>query len=296
MQKIILLLIIISVQACAQQPPEIIADRIEFCNSSFDRGLTPRLTKEFEELENHFIKGGLLPNNSGSSYYSVYKSIAKDDDLNFSSDYSSALIDSIEFNVLSKCFYLLLSSNELQELTQRHYEASKKIYEPISGNVSPGMIAQRIIDHLTEEDFDLKFYKLSSLLTFYKIATPTGINLLPTGNGSDKSIDQWLSIKLDDDDIITLSSRAITIDLLRTELLNFLGNETTGKAVEITASRDASYEMYIKLLDTVNERFNIIRSLDANNKFGKNYDDLNDIQKESIDEKIPRNIRINEPK
>lgn len=292
----LLILVIVFSQACAQKTPEIIADRIDFCNSNFEENLLPQLKTEFERLEKHFIENGLLNDNSGRSYYSVYETITKEDGLSFVSDYSSPIIDSIEFNIISKCFYQLLTTDEINELTQRHYEASLKIYQPIEGDVSPRMITQKIIDNLMESDFDLKFYKLSSLLTFYRMTAPKGIDLLINGKGSNKNIELWFSIELGANDQLSVLANKITLDELTTELQNFLGNTTSEKAVEITASKDASYEAYINLLDAVNERFDIIRNQEANNKYGKSLDELTKTELDDIKKSIPRNIRINEPK
>lgn len=289
---IILLVVIISIQTFAQDPPSLIADRIEFCESKFDRSLKARISEEFDKLENHFISAGLLNDNSGSSYYTVYKTMARENDLSFSSDYSSPLLDSMDSDVLSKCFYLLLTDSELQELTPRHYEASQKIYGQMSGDISMGSISQRIIDNLNEGDFDLKFYKLSSLLVFYRVASPIGIQILPDLNEDNEEFEEQISISIDDNDVIYINSEEIDITKLRSEVIDFLGESTVGKGVQLSASRGTSYEAYIKLLDAVNEPFNHIRDQESKKEFGLNYDELSKAQRDIIKERVPRNIIV----
>lgn len=291
---IVLLGVVSSIQGFSQDPPALIADRIEFCESNFDRSLKARISEEFDKLEDHLISAGLLKDNSGESYYSVYKTIARENDLSFSSDYSSPLLDSMDSDVLSKCFYLLLTDTELQELTPRHYEASQKIYGPMSGDISMGSISQRIIDNLNEGDFDLKFYKLSSLLVFYRVASPKGIQILPDLNEDNVEYEEQISISIDDNDVIYIDSEEIDITKLRLEIIEFLGERTIGKGVQLIASRGTSYEAYIKLLDAVNEPFNHIRDLESKKEFGLNYDDLNKAQRDVIKERVPRNIIVKE--
>ncbi len=67
--KLLVILIAIPLnQVFAQQIPEMLADRVAFCNSNFDESTTSQLRSEFQELENYFIKKGLLKDSSCLSY------------------------------------------------------------------------------------------------------------------------------------------------------------------------------------------------------------------------------------
>ena len=124
----------------------------------------------FWETRDYLIRKGLLHDETGTSYRAVYKWIANDNDLNFKIDTSFQLLDSLEFKVYKNCIYKLITDEQLSRLTVRHLRAAERITQNYTGNLSPGMVAQRILDNLTADDFNLQFYKVSSLMAFYKIA------------------------------------------------------------------------------------------------------------------------------
>lgn len=282
-------------QSCAQKVPELIANRINYCDSNYSDELTPSLIIELDELENYFVQNGLLENNSANSYYSVYKKIARDDNFNFTLDLSFPLLDSIGFNILSKCFFKLLSNDELDKITIRHFEASKKIYAPFNGSVSPGKIAQRIVDNLTEDDFELQYYKLSSLITFHKMSNPPGNNLFATTPTYSDNIEEWLSIELNEQNQLKVSGVTKSIEDIVNLVSEFLQGDLTKKAIKITSLNGAKYNAFIELIDVVKSHYNKIRDNEAKREFGKIFSELSEMEAQKIKKLVPLNIIVIEP-
>lgn len=82
------------------------------------------LKKELFDFENHLIEIGILKDNSGNSYYQIYKHIEKEGDINFSFNYS--FLDTIRLHSDStgitdiqtdctKNFEKIMSSNEYKK-------------------------------------------------------------------------------------------------------------------------------------------------------------------------------------
>lgn len=261
----------------AQELPQFIQDQIDFCDSNLSNEQVVQLKEELGELEAYFINHGLLKDNSGASYRAVYEKIVRENDLTFVVDQSFELLDTLIFEVSANCFYKLLSQEQLSQLTNRHQLAAERISAEFEGEATPGLIAQRIIDNLTNEDFDLEFYRISSLLAFYKISSqvpPLTLELPPVTKET-KTDFETIEVLLNEQSEIEHNGKTLTLEELKVEIYNYLTVDPQNRGIGFTPSRSASYEMYIQVID-------IIRSV---------YDELeNDLGE------IPRNIVFRDPK
>ncbi len=149
MRRVYLLLLVwltTTINACTQPSDQLIADRLAFCDSNFPENLIPELKEEFNQLEQYFVQSGLLTDKSGESYYTVYQKISKENDLIFNRTQFFPILDSLDYFLLQKCFYKLLTEKQLLEMTPRHLKATEAIAQAYEGNVTPGMITKRITD------------------------------------------------------------------------------------------------------------------------------------------------------
>lgn len=77
----------------------------------------------------------------------------------------------------------------------------------------------------------------------------------------------------------------------------FFGNVPVSKGiVSLQSDKGTSYAMYIAVQDQLTAAFNEMRNMRANEKFGKNYDNLNAEQQDAVKEYIPMLISEAEPK
>ena len=61
------------------------------------------------------------------------------------------------------------------------------------------------------------------------------------------------------------------------------------------SDRGTSYRMYIAVQDQLTAAFNEMRNMKANEKWGKNFDDLNPEQQEAVKDVIPMLVSEAEP-
>lgn len=79
--------------------------------------------------------------------------------------------------------------------------------------------------------------------------------------------------------------------------IEFFGPVEVSKGiVSLQSDKGTSYEMYIAVQDQLTAAYNELRNMKANEKWGKNFDQLNGDQQESIKALIPMAISEAEPK
>lgn len=223
-------------------------ERTDFCNSELSEEQTAQLKDELYGLEDYFIKKGLLADNSGRSYHAVYKKIAAENDLNFNIDSTFQLLDSLDYKVLLPCFFKVLTEEQLSELSQRHYEAGVRISENYEDNITPGIAAQRILDNLRIDDFELDFFRLSSLVTFYLVATPSSIMdpLFDSNDETDADF-EYIKVLLDEKSRICIENKIVSVDKAKAKINQFLSQDPNYRGIELTSSREATYKSYLEL-------------------------------------------------
>ena len=261
----------------AQELPQFIRERIDFCDSKFSDEQAKQLLEDLNELEDYFIKKRLLKDKSGISYRAVYERIVNENDLSFEIDTTFELLDTLGFQVYTSCFYKALTPEQLSALTLRHQEAAERIANNNEGDITPSIVAQRILDNLTIDDFELEFYRVSSLLTFYRIAYPApslDLGLPNLSQNTDTDI-ETIELVLNKNNQIEIEKNILTLEEAEEKIYQFLLTEPLKKGVEFTPSRDASYESYLELLEMLNSVYDSLKE-----EFGN----------------IPKNIIFNESK
>ena len=108
-------------------------------------------------------------------------------------------------------------------------------------------------------------------------------------------------------DVSTLKDRTIEFvlnpnnseDLPQKEIktIDLFGPVEVSKGiVSLQSDKGTSYEMYIAVQDQLTSAYNELRNRKANEKWGKNFDELNEDQKEAVRKVVPKQISEAEPK
>lgn len=248
---------LISCTLFAQQIPLLMQERIDFCEANLSIEEALQLRQELTALEDYFIERGLLFDKSGAAYKAVFQEIVNEYDLTFSIDTSFQLLSSVDMEVFLSCYYKMLTPQELSQATFQHYEAFTRISENVSAEINPRILAQRIIDNLSEKDLELAFLRISSLYTFYTIASPVTSNVFDE-LGSDVIKDiKTIAVSLTEDDQVLLDNQPLTTKDLEQVLYDFLIKDPENRGIEFSTNRNTSYQFYLetnKIFDKIYER------------------------------------------
>ncbi|MFN3998012.1 hypothetical protein [Algoriphagus sp.] len=237
----------------AQEFLSSLLDRTDFCNSELSEEQTAQLKDELFGLEDYFIKKGLLADKSGRSYHAVYKKIAAENNLNFNLDSTFQMLNSLDFKVLLTCYYKVLCNGQLSDLNLNHYVAGLRISEYNAEEISPRIVAQRILDNLTMDDFELDFFRVSSLVTFYLIANSTSIidQIFDSNEETDSNF-EYIKVLLDEKSRICIEKKIVSVDKAKAKINQFLSQDPNNRGIELTSSRSATYKSYLELMEEIN--------------------------------------------
>lgn len=237
----------------AQINPYSFKERAEFCDSQITADQSAQLLQELDVLEDYFIKKGLLADNSARSYRTVYEKISEANDLNFEIDTTFQLLDSLDYKVLLTCFYKVLTNAQLSELNLNHYEAGLRISENNGEEISPKIVAQRILDNLSLDDFELDFFRVASLVTFYLIASPSSIiDIFPEHSEITDSDFEYIKVLLDEKSRICIENKIVSVNKAKATINQFLSQDPNNRGIELTSSKSTTYKSYLELMEEIN--------------------------------------------
>jgi len=175
----LLLFLLQAIKLFGQQVEDSIESKLLHCIINSYASKNININEELLELENYLIRNKIIKDNSGSSYYSIYKTIERDNDICFLLPNKkikrilqlkpTEIYDpSCSFNAISHN----PDSNKIyQSKIYQLYIEFDKIQE--SNNVTPSIVGKAIISVLNPSDFDKPLYRtLSLLIIAYTALTP----------------------------------------------------------------------------------------------------------------------------
>lgn len=239
--------LVVNLDLLSQEYPYFVQENIAYCESNVSDKQAIQLREELKELEDYFVKKGLLKDKSGSSYIEVLKQIALDNDLYFNIDRDFQILDELGFEIYSRCFFRVLSPEDFSQLTDRHLKAAQKITEANSQEISPGVVAQRILNNLLDEDFELEFYKVSHLIAFYIISNKGSVLDLFETNPSQADFSEIMEVFLDENNRLKIDGSNVSFDQLKEKVHEFLLINPNEKAIELGSSMGTSYDVYLQV-------------------------------------------------
>ena len=281
---------------CPGQHADLSSYEIEiFCEENFEEDLRDSLRREFWELEDYFVRKGLLEDKTGESYYQVFLTISENNDNTFEMDTSFSLLEKIDRNRLVTCYYKALNQHELDQIKIHHLFSLNNVTHSHDGVRTPGQIATRIIENLSAEDFEQQFLKIMSLLTFYYTSNLSNQSIAKQAY-TDWETKTTLEIYLDSINEIYIGKRKKTLEEVADTVNYFFNNEQTGKALVINSSRKALYQSFKELVDVVTKVLMKNKNERANEIFEQDYYQIIREEKVMVDQQLKLKIVFKEPK
>ena len=289
------------------------------------------LKKELKDFEDHLIDREVLKDRSGESYFQIYKQIEKENNINFSFNYS--LLDTISFHSKSKDLKerQIDCSDTFEKILNSEEYKKSKLYElnivldlvKESGNINAREIASTITDVLTPADFDQDYYKMTLMLTLIASQdTQTGLEkrLFPLQkNDGQTQIKERNIVHIhvtEDPDSVSFNNRNIAIkklseltkefilsnktDTLKPELRHIniqnIGDCYQSKLIiSLSNDKETQYETYVKVQNQLLKAYELARNDVSMKYFKKQFSALSNSEQKAIKELIPSRIRNAEP-
>jgi Biopolymer transport protein ExbD/TolR len=252
------------------------------------------LIADYEKL---LINENILPDNSGKSYRQVLQKIA----------------DRNEFDKIPSKFF----ANELQKLEKPDLEKAQECQKIIvkdsascsmsklkslelvltnaqnSADLQPSLIASDILKVLSEEDFELDFYKIRTFFLFNMIEPDSGFSTI-TSENEESQIEQdftnALKIYLDDKSEIYVDNKKVTIKELMKLVREYELENKDKSIISLKNDSKTMYKTYIEVQNVIVEEIRHLRENLAREKYNIELDKLSEEQLTEIKKIFPQNI------
>jgi len=262
---------------------------------SFEDG-GKKFRKLISDYENLLIKEEILADESGKSYRQVLQKIA----------------DRNEFDKIPSIFF----TDELQKLEKPDLEKAQECQKIIvkdstiynlsklkglelainnaqnSRDIQASLIAKDILKILTEEDFELDYYKLRTFFLFNIIDIDSGISrrLPEIEENLEYDLTNALKIIIDDKSEIFIDNKKVTIDKLKRLVREYELKNKSESIISLKSDRGAMYKTYIEVQNAVVGEIRHLRDNLAKEKYNTELDNLTKEQLSEIKKIYPQKL------
>lgn len=251
------------------------------------------LYKNYETL---LISKKILKNNSGTSYFNLFKKVMSGEFIDNKTNFS--LIDSINNLKYSNLIHFNTKCTEkiksLSEYKKSNTYLLEQRMDSIKEDFSAEKATQIFLKTFNEKDFEIDYYKLRVLLLIERT------NSLRKLKGeipkySKERINNSLKINLSKVNIISINGTETSKIEFKRIIENYLIENKKESLININTSRDAQYGEYIKLIENLNSVIEQIKNKISLEFYNKEYKSLTKTEKEKIEKEYSFEIYNNEP-
>lgn len=254
--------------------------------------------EELKELisnyQNLLITQGILKDSNGKSYRQILENIAAGNEF----DKVPSTFFAIELQKIKKP-----DTEEIKEcqkiiIADSSYNTSKlKGLEQVMTNVlnlediEPSIIANEILNVLSDEDFEIDFYKLRIFLLFgIIIETESGNSRkLPEIKEDETSYDLTTAFKvnIDNKSEIFVDNKKVAIEKLKKMVRAYELKNKSESIFSLKTGKKTTYKMYIDVQTVIIEEIQYLREKIAKEKYNTALDKLKDEQLNEIKKIYP---------
>jgi len=244
----------------------------------------------------NFASNGILIDNSGESYYNLFKKIMRSEISDTKTNFS--FIDSI--NKLSytdlihsnqKCSDKIKSLDIYKDSnTYRFEKTMDSLNDPYNDKI---VVIEKIISSLNEKDFELDFYKIRALLIMERMNSIS--DLFEEKVYSEKQLETAFKVLLTKKNEIIFQGKKVSNDNLKILVENYLRIAKKNSLIIIDTYRDVKYGDYVKFIKSFEYVFSKLRNELSEQKFNKQFENLTESEKEIIEKEYSFEIKENTP-
>lgn len=296
MKKITVLTFLILISISCKSQDRIVEKTFNDCyfNSMPNQG--KKLKIFHNEYESLLISNGILIDNSGESYYNLFKKIMRSEISDTKTNFS--FIDSI--NKLSytdlihsnqKCTDKIKSLDIYKDSnTYRFEKTMDSLNDPYNDQI---VVIEKIISSLNEKDFELDFYKIRALLVMERMNSIS--DLFEEKVYSEKQLETAFKVLLTKKNEIIFQGEKVSNDNLKILVENYLRIAKKNSLIIIDTYRDVKYGDYVKFIKSFEYVFSKLRNELSEQKFNKQFENLTESEKEIIEKEYSFEIKENTP-
>lgn len=296
MKKITVLTFLILISISCKSQDRIVEKTFNDCyfNSMPNQGKELKIFHN--EYESLLISNGILIDNSGESYYILFKKIMRSEISDTKTNFS--FIDSI--NKLSytdlihsnqKCSDKIKSLDIYKDSnTYRFEKTMDSLNDPYNDKI---VVIEKIISSLNEKDFELDFYKIRALLIMERMNSIS--DLFEEKVYSEKQLETAFKVLLTKKNEIIFQGKKVSNDNLKILVENYLRIAKKNSLIIIDTYRDVKYGDYVKFIKSFEYVFSKLRNELSEQKFNKQFENLTESEKEIIEKEYSFEIKENTP-
>ena len=296
MKKITVLTFLILISISCKSQDRIVEKTFNDCyfNSMPNQGKELKIFHN--EYESLLISNGILIDNSGESYYILFKKIMRSEISDTKTNFS--FIDSINklsytdlIHSTQKCSDKIKSLDIYKDSnTYRFEKTMDSLNDPYNDKI---VVIEKIISSLNEKDFELDFYKIRALLIMERMNSIS--DLFEEKVYSEKQLETAFKVLLTKKNEIIFQGKKVSNDNLKILVENYLRIAKKNSLIIIDTYRDVKYGDYVKFIKSFEYVFSKLRNELSEQKFNKQFENLTESEKEIIEKEYSFEIKENTP-
>lgn len=233
------------------------------------------------EYENLLIKEKYLADSSGKSYREILQKISNGNlfDKTPSKFFSVELkkIEKPNLEKLQTCQEIIAKDSSFYNLSKLKGLEQVIINAQNSRDLQPSHIARDILKVLTEEDFELEFYKMRTFFLFSIVDTNSGLSqMLKELPKEEKKYDlsKALNVYINGNNQIFVDEEKIDIDKLKNIIKDYEKKYESESIISLKTERETMYKTYFNVQNIITTEINKLQSQLSKEKYKKELENL----------------------
>ncbi|MGY6648335.1 hypothetical protein [Wenyingzhuangia sp. IMCC45574] len=202
---------------------------------------------EIKKIESFLIEKNFLKNSSGKSYYDLFKKVALlEKDISYRYDFIDS-IQGMEIQPIEECekINLQLLKDESSKTSLLKKELSSLNNE---NNISPKLVAEKLLTLLDEKDFENYLQKMKVLLLIENFKSIDISSVFPTEKLSSNENNNSIKIEIDGENKIWLNGESVELnEMFDKRITSYVKNQI--KSFKITTSSKSKFSIFSQLTE-----------------------------------------------
>jgi len=300
MKNTLILLLVVSILCSCKSQNNDVEDILYSCIENFYNIENNNLEKDLNDFENILLANNVIESVDGDGYYNCLKNIKNDDEKILNLDL--AQFKKLEIFVVNpnlwiddQCKNEIKKIDTIRFLNSKFYLLQKELKNNANYFSGAEGVLKNITNVLESSDFEIPYYRAISLFAIFSINyNSINLNLGLKKNVVKINKEGLKSTKIYlEKESIYLNDKLITLEELNKQVESFIELYKEKHLILLTSNDNAKYELYFKTENELRNIYEKLRNRLSQKLYYKNYEELNEIEKDEIKKVYPMNIDEN---